>query len=100
MNGGDGADTVNGGKGDDTLIGGTGADEFHFKPDTSSDVIQDFEDDIDTIVLTNTGLSNAAEALGLASQQGSDVVFDFGGGSTLTVQNVTLADLADDLMVL
>lgn len=56
VNGGAGADTLWGGPGNDALTGGTGADEFSFATGNGNDTISDFEDGIDTIVFSGTGL--------------------------------------------
>jgi len=52
--GGQDNDTLDGGKGKDTYIGGTGADTFVFAStgDIASDIIKDFEDDLDHIDLS------------------------------------------------
>lgn len=58
-----------------------------------------FQDNVDRINLTAHGFSGVNDALALASQVGTDVVFNFGGGHTLTVKNVTLAQLQNDIVV-
>ena len=92
-----GDDVLNGLQGDDKLYGGTGADTFHFGLNGDNDVIKDFEDDVDNIVFDNF-VFGAGDAFDFASQVGSDVVFDFGGGDTLTVEDITIADLTDDVI--
>ncbi|MEJ2018311.1 MAG: calcium-binding protein, partial [Maritimibacter sp.] len=95
LHGGAGDDTLRGGKGDDLLYGDTGADKFVFKGDKGHDTIADFENDIDTLKIVGHG--DLAAVLAAASDVGSDVVFDFGGGNMITVNNMTLADLQDDI---
>jgi serralysin len=95
--GGSGEDTLRGGKGDDLLYGDTGADKFVFKGDKGHDTIADFENDIDTLKIVGHG--DLAAVLAAASDVGSDVVFDFGGGNMITVNNMTLADLQDDITI-
>ena len=51
-------------------------------------------------MLRDFGLADAQDALSHANQVGSDVVFDFGNGDTLTVENVLLGALEDDLIVI
>ncbi|WP_082024820.1 DUF4214 domain-containing protein [Mameliella alba] len=97
--GGGGDDTISGRGGDDILIGHSGADTFRFTSGWDHDQINDFEDDVDEILLFNMGYATVQDALADASQQGSDVVFDFGNGDTLTILNVTLADLQDDILL-
>ncbi|WP_375209588.1 calcium-binding protein, partial [Hyphomonas jannaschiana] len=94
LNGGGSNDFLNGGGGDDTLIGGFGADTFAYL--SGADVIEDFgTGNGDVIDLTNIGsVSNMTELQALYSQAGSDAVFDFGGGNTLTVRNHTWSDLS------
>lgn len=96
-----GRDSLSGGTGTDLLRGGSGADRFSFANGDRTDRIADFEDDTDTLVLAaSLGLANGAAALALARDIGGDVVFRFGGGDILTVENVTKAALTDDLLVL
>ena len=58
LNGGDGNDTLNGGTGLDVLIGGAGSDRFFLIPGVTGDhdIIRDYQDGLDRLVLTN-GLS-------------------------------------------
>ncbi|MBK4215708.1 hypothetical protein JJJ17_07210 [Paracoccus caeni] len=94
--GNQGNDMLRGGTGNDTLSGGGGADTFVFTKGFDRDVITDFEDNVDTIALSN-GIRNFGQARTHAEQVGKDVVFDFGGGDILTVKNITIAALADDM---
>ncbi|WP_421701006.1 hypothetical protein [Aliiroseovarius sp.] len=78
--------------GSDTYTGGTGADSFVFK--NGADVVTDFDDsEGDLIQVDNAiwggGTKTAAELLTYASVVGSDIVFDFGSGHTLTLQGYT-----------
>ena len=87
--GGAGDDTFFGGGGNDSMKGGKGADTFVF--DGGDDVILDFKGE-DRLRLDDalwTGTISRAEAMDYASVSGSDTVFDFGGGNTLTLQNYT-----------
>lgn len=98
---GGGNDRLRGGKGDgDELYGDAGRDRFDFNENDGADSIMDFEDDLDFIDLIGvSGLNTVGDALGFASQVGSDVVFDFGDGDELTVLNTTIAALNDDIQV-
>jgi serralysin len=49
LDAGDGNDTLYGGVGNDTLLGGAGADELIF--DGGRDIVRDFADNVDTLVL-------------------------------------------------
>lgn len=96
LDGGSGRDELRGGSGNDTLDGGSGDDEFVLAEHDDQDVIVDFENNHDTIVLV--GFGDANDVLAQATQQGSHVVFDFGSGDVLTVQNTTIAALQDDIV--
>lgn len=111
LNGGDGWDILDGGTGDDvlsggllgdTLTGGDGADKFVF--DSGNDSITDFQDDIDTIEINSSvwggGSKSVQEVLDYASVVNGDVIFDFGGGSSLKIEGFTnISALSDDLVI-
>ncbi|MGB0966616.1 MAG: pre-peptidase C-terminal domain-containing protein [Halocynthiibacter sp.] len=97
--GGDGEDRFDGGAGTDLLYGGADADVFHFDHGEDHDIIKDFENDVDTIQLDNFTFSGNQDAFDFASQIGADVVFDFGGGDMLTVENATILELHNDLEI-
>lgn len=89
MIGGAGNDTFFGGAGNDSMKGGNGIDTFVF--DGGADVILDFRGD-DRLRLDDalwTGTITRAEALDYAAVSGSDTVFDFGNGNTLTLKDYT-----------
>lgn len=100
LEGGNGRDRLDGDAGRDQLFGGAGADVFHFDRGDDSDTIRDFQDNIDTIQLDNFGYRNVRDALSDARQIGSDVLFNFGGGDTLRVEDTTLSQLVNDLVLL
>jgi Ca2+-binding RTX toxin-like protein len=95
----DGADSLYGGLGNDTLKGGGHADTFIFKRNFDADQITDFQDNLDTIELRDLSMSSVSDALSHAVQSGSNVVFDFGQGDTLTVLNTTISVLGDDISI-
>lgn len=98
--GGAGDDFISGGFGADTLYGRAGSDTFQYGPGFGPDRIVDFEDDTDVLRLGNNfGFNTPQEALAEARNTAGGVVFDFGSGDTLTVAGMTLATLADDLVV-
>ena len=88
-----GANVLNGGGGDDRLRGGAGSDTFVFN--AGADVIEDLsaaQSDriaLDISALGLAGLSAAQIVSTYASTATGEVVFDFGSGDTLTLQNVT-----------
>lgn len=94
--GGAGNDTLSGGAGNDKLTGGLNADVFVFEAALGDDRVTDFRNDVDTLRFS-TALAADWEALeALGTQQGAHVVFEFGDDS-LTVMNVKLAALANDV---
>jgi Ca2+-binding RTX toxin-like protein len=100
LDGSAGADILFGQAGNDILTGGADADEFRFALGYGQDRVADFENNIDEIVLTGlAGVTTATLALTKATQVGANVQFDFGGGDTLLVLNVTKAQLTDDLVI-
>ncbi|MBV1862799.1 MAG: hypothetical protein KUG74_00055, partial [Rhodobacteraceae bacterium] len=90
-----GKDVLDGGADNDTLHGGLHADVFVFG--AGRDVILDFTDDLDTIRLNKSALGlegmTRTQVLDLADVISDDVVFDFGGGNVLTVENITNINL-------
>ncbi len=95
--GGDGQDRLDGDLGNDKLWGNASADVFVFERGADQDIIKDFQNNIDTIEIG--GYGSGYNAMSRASQVGSDVVFNFGNGDTLTVENTTIGFLVNDLVV-
>jgi Ca2+-binding RTX toxin-like protein len=102
-----GNDTLDGGAGNDTLIGDAGSDTFIFAKQsaTNADRIVDFVEGagvVDVISLQGFGAAfdSFAEVLTAAADDGlGNVVINFGGGETLTLQGVLKAQLvADDFI--
>lgn len=91
-----GNDQLVGGLGDDILYGGDGNDSFHFAALEGADTISDFGDiagNEDTIVLPISLFADFA-AVALAMTEGpSGVAIDTGGGGSITLVGVTLAQL-------
>ena len=87
--------TLNGGAGNDTMTGGAGDDIFAYS--LGLDTITDFvagAGGIDEIDLRGVaGFQSLANVLAHATQSGANTVIDFGGGNTLTLQNVTIGSL-------
>ena len=103
INGGAGDDRIVGSGGSDLLDGGADDDTFVFRPGSGADTIAGFvagANTDDRISLKGfAGINDFAAVLTLATQVGADTVLDFGGGNTITLQNVTRADLdADDFL--
>lgn len=99
--GGAGSDTISGGVGRDKMAGDGGADTFVFGDGDGADLVRDFNVSEDLLDLTGIFIplgddlifANPYEAF--ASQVDADVVFDFGNGDTLTLQNTSLEGLSD-----
>lgn len=99
--GGGGADTLDGGSGYDVLNGNAGADVIIFSEDYGRDTVNGFENDIDTLHLSESlGITTAAEALELATQNARGVTFEFATGDILVMSNVTKAALLDDISII
>ena len=85
-----GPDILDGGAGDDILTGGGGYDVFIFHE--GRDRITDFAPTVDRLRLDDalwSGQLTAAQVVDRhAKVTGGDVVFDFGGGDTLTLEDV------------
>lgn len=95
--GGDGNDTLMGEAGNDILNGGDGADRFIFTTGGGKDVVADFDVDQDILQIPRTGLIKTADdVIDHATQVGSNVIIDLGGGTTIKLKNVNLDDLKDD----
>lgn len=86
LNGHGGRDRLIGGKGDDTMAGGAGADKFIFAGKAGSDVITDFDVEMDQIILRKVG-TQSIDGLEITAQ-GDDVVIDYGKG------DITLTDIS------
>lgn len=96
-----GDDHLYGGAQTDWLYGGIGEDVFVFSLGSDKDVLRDFEDDVDTIQIDNDlwqGTKTVEDLLHDFGQSvGSDVVFDFGFGNVLVVENTNFSALSNDI---
>lgn len=99
ITGASGDDRLVAGSGNDKLYGGGGNDIFEYRVGDDADIIFDFRNDVDGLDLTRLGYSSVNQALDDASRQGGNLVFDFGDGDTLTVNNITADQIADDILV-
>jgi len=97
LSGGAGSDRLYGNLGDDLMIGGDGLDRFYIASSGGNDTISDFTYFTDYLaVQTNingTGIASTSDVIARASQSGSDVVFDFGSGQTVTLSNYSTSQL-------
>jgi len=97
-----GADRLYGGNGNDSLTGGALADTFvyHNTATEGYDRIKDFEDGIDQIDLVDFNYAGFAAVSALATQSGTSVKLNFGGGNVLLIENMLLADFdASDVIL-
>ena len=102
LRGGAGDDVLSGGYGNDRLTGGNGADRFVFKAG-GAEVVTDFELGRDTLLINRSltgGMTNANQIINtFATDVGSDILFDFGGGNTVLLSGIgSTAGLAGDLL--
>lgn len=86
-----GNDRLDGGTGDDNLTGGTGVDVFVMASGYGYDRVLDFDNGVDTIDVTDFGLSGFGDIN--ASQVASGVRITFGGGDTLLLQGEFLVSM-------
>lgn len=96
LRGGDGNDTLYGQQGNDALYGGGGSDTFVFEKGDGVDKIFAFQDNIDTLQIKGHG--NKSALLDSITEKGGNVIFDLGGGDTVTVLGMTKAQITDDVM--
>ena len=104
LNGGGGDDTLRGGTGDDYLKGGEGADTFIFENGMGADQLLGFDRTEDILRIDSdllSGQTTGAQVLAtFGSVVGSDVVFDFGDGDTITLLWANnLNGIADDILI-
>ncbi|MBC6436591.1 MAG: hypothetical protein GDA52_00315 [Rhodobacteraceae bacterium] len=90
-----GDDTLIGGHGDDVLTGGTNADTFVFSSGHGNDTITDFEDGVDLIQITASGVGFDDLAI---ADDGSDAIVTWDGGSILLTGVAHTALTADDFV--
>jgi len=93
-----GDDILDGAGGIDKLFGGTGADTFVFGAGDDFTFVTDWEDDIDSLDLSQYGFATIEDAMANMNQYGSHVRF-FVDGETLLILNADLADMADDIII-
>ncbi|MEL6641503.1 MAG: calcium-binding protein, partial [Pseudomonadota bacterium] len=103
LHGQSGRDVLDGGAGDDRLTGGGGRDTFVFKE--GNDRILDFDDNVDLIAIDPAMLGLAGdititEVLSGGEIVDGDAVFDFGGGNSLRINDVSdLSVLLNDMIL-
>ena len=88
-----GNDFLTGGLGNDSLNGGAGVDSFGYDEVVDeADVISGFTLN-EVIYIFGSTVTDFTSLQTLGNDAGSNVIFDFGGGNTLTIVGHNLADL-------
>ncbi|MCB1516984.1 MAG: hypothetical protein KDJ19_05130 [Hyphomicrobiaceae bacterium] len=106
LRGGAGRDFLDGGTQNDKLLGGADSDTFKFSKKYGIDVILDFADDVDTILLNDRlwkGTMTKAQVLRQFAtlNDNGNVKFDFGNGDKLIIKDVGSIDvLKNDLVII
>ncbi len=93
ITGGTGSQTLNGGAGDDVLTGGTGADVFGMQLGTGWDLITDFENGVDALLIGDSfsQFSDFARVRAAMSQSGGNVVLRLSDTDVVTFKDTTLS---------
>ncbi|MEP3890983.1 MAG: M10 family metallopeptidase C-terminal domain-containing protein [Hellea sp.] len=97
-----GHDYLEGGLGNDSLFGGAGIDSFGYNTTNGdNDVINDFSNSNEVIYFIggDANFDTFTELQAMGTDSGGNVIFDFGGGNTLTVVGQNLADLSESNFV-
>ncbi|MBO6503232.1 MAG: calcium-binding protein [Kordiimonadaceae bacterium] len=103
--GGANDDILHAGAGNDDLSGGDGADTFMFGTDNGNDTITDFDvmEDRISLVNANSDFSTVAEVQAAATETTQDsqtgVLIDLGGGESVFIVGITIADLTDETVL-
>jgi serralysin len=88
--GGAGNDTLNGGAGDDWFVGGADADTFVFNTNWGRDTVSDFQDGIDILDFSTTGLVFGDLVI---TQSGNNTIITDINNNTIQLDNVLATDI-------
>lgn len=99
VSGGNGDDIVTGGSGTDRVDGGAGADTFLFTRGVDKEIIRDFQNNVDTLDMTAMGFDSVRDVLDGAREHRGRVFIDLGQGDMAIVNNATISQLQDDILV-
>ena len=72
---------------------------FVFSTNGDTDLVKDFEDDIDSFDLRAFGFSSVAEAKSYAKNDNGNAVFVFESGVSVTLLGTTVQDLSNDILI-
>ncbi|MEM6620388.1 MAG: M10 family metallopeptidase C-terminal domain-containing protein, partial [Pseudomonadota bacterium] len=104
IRGGVSKDTIYGQTGDDTLYGNGGGDIFVYQNNGDRDVIKDFQNNKDILQLDDklwTGTLTVNQVFDqFASNSNGDAVLNFGSGNRITIENLSIAVLKDDVEII
>ncbi|MCB1518653.1 MAG: hypothetical protein KDJ19_13690 [Hyphomicrobiaceae bacterium] len=103
LDGGAGNDSLSGGRQNDSLTGGLGADRFWFNKKDGKDVVEDFQNNVDTIVLDhnlwNGNLTKKQVLNQFAKKVNGEVVLDFGKDELSLDGFGNISALKDDIQI-
>lgn len=88
LHGGPGNDEIDGGRGKDTLSGGPGRDKFEFDEGDGKDVIKDFEDGRDIIVIDASGAQTFSQLIIRKNDSGDATITWKGSNNLITVLGI------------
>ena len=91
--GGAGNDTLDGGAGQDIFWGQAGADTYLIRKGTGIDIIADFAPGTDRLDVRDYGFKTTAVFTSRMTQVGADVSVDLGGGDSVILMGVKIANL-------
>lgn len=99
LSGGAGNDRISGDKGKDTLTGNGGADTFVFENKGGKDRVLDFKDDVDQLKFDHADVSSVDDVLALGTEKNGNAFFTFSDGLIVRVDDITLAELSNDILI-
>jgi len=91
--GGDGNDRLNGGQGSDVLIGGLGNDRFVFSAVPGEDIVVDFTQGADKVVLTQFDFATLADVLAVTTDTADGALIALDDDQTVLLAGIAAADL-------
>ncbi len=103
--GGKGHDVLDGGRGNDKLYGGSGPDSFVFEARDGRDVIMKFENNVDTLEISEALMGSRPKTVKMlldtfAHVEGGDVVLDFGSRGHIVIDGISgRGALMDDILL-
>lgn len=100
--GGGGSDRIEGRAGNDRIISGDGSDRLVFRAGDGSDLVTDFSlaSDILDLSATATDFTDLASVQAAVSTTAAGLQIHLGGGDSVTLQGLTLDDVASLTLVL